>query len=274
MSRSNYESLCTILDVHIVMVIAISDTFQAPPRAILELHWDLPPVTHIREPRERGSSIGCVYFESIEGGPGAESTSSEHFPESDPLSHSFVLVNCLSELEGEGWIGVHGRGLNEWLELITWMGGSSLESNYTLNWLFSEDGVAESVSNMWELLIFSPFNIILRSFIVIIMMSLRSVLEGFLMVQLLSLGEPGSGWLSPSVVELKEHVVQVRIGVFQVRNLVELRRNITHLVEVLWSDLRDVQIDHMTVVSVDLVEFVFREVLSVQIVLDVDVFVR
>lgn len=60
---------------------------------------------------------------------------------------------------------------------------------------------------MWELLFLCPFDIILATLIMIIMMSLWSVLKLLLEVDLLSLREPFSCGFTPSVIELKEHVV-------------------------------------------------------------------
>jgi hypothetical protein len=70
----------------------------------------------------------------------------------------------------------------------------------------------------------------------------------------LGLREPGTGGLSPAVVKVKEHVVQVLVLVADRFNLVEVRRNIRNLVKVLWTDLANVQINHMAIVGIDFVE--------------------
>lgn len=56
------------------------------------------------------------------------------------------------------------------------------------------------------------------------------------------------------MVKVKEHVVQVLVLVADRFNLVEVRRNIRNLVKVLWTDLANVQINHMAIVGIDLVE--------------------
>jgi hypothetical protein len=70
----------------------------------------------------------------------------------------------------------------------------------------------------------------------------------------LGLREPGTGRLSPAVVKVKEHVVQVLVLVADRFNLVEVRRNIRNLIKVMWTDLANVQINHMAIVGIDLVE--------------------
>jgi len=71
----------------------------------------------------------------------------------------------------------------------------------------------------------------------IIMMSLGSVLKSLCKVYFLCLREPGSSRLSPSMIELKEHVVQMLILMSRDLHLVEVRRNIAKLIQVLRSDL-------------------------------------
>jgi hypothetical protein len=70
----------------------------------------------------------------------------------------------------------------------------------------------------------------------------------------LGLREPGACGLSPAVIKVKEHVVQVLVLVADRFNLVEVRRNIRNLVKVLWTDLANVQINHMAIVGIDFVE--------------------
>lgn len=67
------------------------------------------------------------------------------------------------------------------------MGRSSFNSKDSFDWLFSKDGVTESIGHMRELLLISPLNIVLAALVVIIVMSLGSVLQGLKMVELLSL---------------------------------------------------------------------------------------
>lgn len=91
----------------------------------------------------------------------------------------------------------------------------------SLNRLFTEDWVSETVSNVRELLIISPFLLVFSSFVVIVMSGGGAVVKGLLVVDFLGLGEPGTCWLSPSVVVLKELVLQVIIVFLGVINLVE-----------------------------------------------------
>ena len=82
---------------------------------------------------------------------------------------------------------------------------SSLESDDSFDWLFSEFWISKSCSYVRELLILSPFNIILVSLIVIVVIGGWSVSQLFSEFQfdlhLLS------SWLSPSMVVLEEHIV-------------------------------------------------------------------
>ena len=159
-------------------------------------------------------------------------------------------------LEVECGIWVHWGCLYEWLELIAWMCGSSFDAKYPFNWFFSQQGITQSVSDMWEFLVFSPLDIVFAALIMIIMMCLRSVLQGLLEVDFLSLWEPCSCRFSPPVVEFKEQVVQVHVLVTCCLQLVEVWSNVTYFVQVVWSDLADMQIDQVVVVSVDLKQFV------------------
>jgi hypothetical protein len=56
--------------------------------------------------------------------------------------------------------------------------------------------------------------------------------------------------------------------------LIEVRRNVADFTEVLWSNLTDVKIDHMAVVSINLSDLVLGKILCVEPVLDVHVLVR
>lgn len=82
---------------------------------------------------------------------------------------------------------------------------SSFESDDSFDWLFSEFWISKSSGNVREFLILSPFNIILVSLIVIVMIGGWSVSQLFSEFQfnlhLLS------SWLSPSMVVLEEHIV-------------------------------------------------------------------
>jgi hypothetical protein len=84
-------------------------------------------------------------------------------------------------------------------------------------------------------------------------MSVLSIGEGLLVVDLLSLGEPGASGLPPSVVEIEEHVVQVLVLITDRLDLVEVRRDVRHFVQILRTNLADVKIYHMAIVSVNFV---------------------
>jgi hypothetical protein len=109
---------------------------------------------------------------------------------------------------------------------------------------------------------------------VIVVVGLRSVLQSLQVVKLLSLREPGSGGLSPSVVEFKEHVVQMLVLASYRFYLVELRRNVAKFVKVLRSDLADVKINQVAVVTVNLVKLFLCKILGVHKSLDVYVLMR
>lgn len=94
------------------------------------------------------------------------------------------------------------------------------------------------------------------------------------MVDLLSLGEPGAGWLPPSVVEVKEHVVEVAILVSDRLDLVVVSWDVGHLIQVLGSNLTNVEVDEMRVVSVDLSHLFLSQTVGVNPVGNVDMFVR
>jgi hypothetical protein len=93
------------------------------------------------------------------------------------------------------------------------MCGGTFYTKNTLNWLLAKNGIAETVSNVRELLLFSPLDIELRALIMVIVMSMRTVCKSLLMVNFLSLREPGASGLSPSVIEIEKHVVKLNISV-------------------------------------------------------------
>jgi hypothetical protein len=67
-------------------------------------------------------------------------------------------------------------GLDEGLELVTWMSRRTLNTKDSLDGLFAEDRVTETVSNVGELLIISPLDFVLGTLIVIVMVSSGAVL--------------------------------------------------------------------------------------------------
>ena len=93
------------------------------------------------------------------------------------------------------------------------MSRCSFDTENALNGLFTKNGITKAIGNVGELLFLGPLNIILRSLIMVVMMSMRAFLKILLVVNLLSLREPCACWLSPSVVEVKEHVVQMPVHI-------------------------------------------------------------
>lgn len=154
------------------------------------------------------------------------------------------------------------------------MGGCSFESEDGLDGLSSEHGISESVSDMGEFLVLSPLDIVLGALAVVVVVGLGSALEGLKVVQFLGLREPCSCGLSPPVVVLKVHVVQMDVSIPNGLHLIEVGRNIASLIEVLRPDLADVKVNEVMVVGVDFVEFVLGKILGVEPSLNVHIFVR
>ena len=124
---------------------------------------------------------------------------------------------------------------------------------------------------MRELLIFSPLNIIFITSIMVIMTGCwpvsKSLLELELNTQSLSSG------LSPSMVVLKEHVIQMKWIGKSWSNLIHVWWNVARLINNTRSNLSDVHIDQKTVISINFEQFVFSQFFGVQIMLDVTVLV-
>lgn len=128
---------------------------------------------------------------------------------------------------------------------------------------------------MRELLVLTPLNLMLGSTIVIVMGGGRSVTEGLSVADFLSLREPGSCWLSPSVVVLKELVIEMVLNLgLGVGDLVKSGRDVALLVKVIRADLGDVQVDHIAVISVDVHEFLLSQFLNREEFFHGDVLVR
>ena len=87
------------------------------------------------------------------------------------------------------------------------MSWSTLNTENALNRFFTENGITKTFSNMGEFLLFGPLNIEFSSLIMVIVMGNWSLSKSFLVVNFLRLREPCAGGLSPSVVEIEEHVV-------------------------------------------------------------------
>lgn len=82
---------------------------------------------------------------------------------------------------------VQGRSLYERLELVTWVSRGALKTENAFDWCFFHDWVTKTVSNVRELHVFGPVNVVFRSLTMVIMLSNRSVIEIFLKVNLLGL---------------------------------------------------------------------------------------
>lgn len=126
---------------------------------------------------------------------------------------------------------------------------------------------------MRELLVFSPFNIIYGALSIWVMIS-GSGIKGFLMVYLLSLWEPCAGRFAPSMIEVKEHVIKMLVRITGNFHLVEMSRYVTHFIQVLRSYLTDVEIDHMTVICINLKHLIFRQSICINPVGYVHVLMR
>ena len=125
---------------------------------------------------------------------------------------------------------------------------------------------------MRELLVLSPFNIIFVTFIVIV------VIGGWSVSQLFRENELDfhllSGWLSPSVIVLEEHVVQLKTILKLWVDLIHMGWDIALLVNYTWSYLSNVHINHKTIVSINFKKFILGQRFSFDIMLNIDMLVR
>ena len=127
---------------------------------------------------------------------------------------------------------------------------------------------------MRELLVISPFDLPFVASIVIVVTRCWPVFKTLLVVDFLSLGIPHAVWLSPSVIELKVHVVQMVVDFLLVSNLVQVAGDVALLVEVLGSDLCDVHVDQISIVTVNLHHLVLVIAIDIDVVAGRDVLVR
>ena len=119
---------------------------------------------------------------------------------------------------------------------------------------------------MRELLVISPFDFPFVASIVIIVARCWPIFKRLLEVDFLSLGVPHAVWLSPSVIELKVHVVQMVVDFLLVSNLVQVAGDIALLVEVLGSDLCDMHVDQISIVTVNLHHLVLVIAIDIDVV--------
>ena len=160
------------------------------------------------------------------------------------------------------------------MELITGVSWSSFDSKDALNRLFTKDRVAKTLGDVRELLVISPLNLVLVTLVVIVMACSWSVPKSLLMVDLLSLREPGASGLPPSMVELKVDVVQVIVRRLTMGHLVKLGWDVALLVEVFRSHLCDVHIDHVSVVAIDLHHLLLVVAIHVDVMVGAHMLVR
>jgi len=267
-SWSDDRSLGTVLDVHVVVIITISDTFEVPAGTILELSWDIEPIPVLGHPRKRWGAISVINFEQIETWAHSENDSGGSLPEFAPFADSGVLVDDFTLLEVQSGVGLHWWGLEERLELITWVGWSSLKTDDLFDGLFSQHGETESGGDVRELLVLSPLDVVLGSLLV-------PMVDGWPVLQRLLPSELDveklSGGLSPSVVVLEEHVVQMEWVGEAWGDVVHVWWHVAHFLDNTWSHLGDMHIDEKTVVSVNLNELFLAQILGVHIVLNIAV---
>ncbi len=90
---------------------------------------------------------------------------------------------------------------------------------------------------MGELLLLGPLDIELGAFVVVVVVGVGTSIQGSLVVKLLGLGEPGTSRLSPTMVEIEEHVIQILVLITNGLDLIVVRRNVADLIKILWSHL-------------------------------------
>lgn len=181
-----------------------------------------------------------------------------------------ILIYNFTSFKRERRIWFHWWCLNKWLELISWICRSSLKANYSFNWFFSKNWETKSGSYMWELLILCPFNIVFISFCVIIMICNWSVSKLFLPFKFNI--QSSSCGLSPSMVILKEHIIQVQGLCMTWSNKIHMRWNIINLITNSRSNLCNMHVDQQTVISVDLKQLILGQIFGINIVLNIDRF--
>lgn len=151
------------------------------------------------------------------------------------------------------------------------MGGGSFEPENLLNWLFTQDWVAKSVSHMREFLIVSPFNFILGALVMVVVSCGWPALQLSLEVYFLSLRNPCSGRLSPPMVVLEvlvfESLVSFRSQGY--RLFVKFISNILHFIQILGSYLTNMEVHKVTVIGINFIDLVFCEVFCVHPILNV-----
>ena len=126
---------------------------------------------------------------------------------------------------------------------------------------------------MWEFLIITPLDFVLVSLIVIIVCGGWTILQSFLVVEFLSLREPGSCWFSPPVVILKVDVLQLGIRLVQDSILVESFWDVALRIEIFRSDLGNVHVNHIGVKTINIEHLFLVIAINVDRMLDMEMLV-
>ena len=127
---------------------------------------------------------------------------------------------------------------------------------------------------MRELLVIPPFDFPFVTSVVIVVARRRPILEHLLVVDFLGLGEPDAIRLPPPVIEREVFVVQMLIDSLLVGDLVQVAGDVVLLVEVLGSDLCDMHVDQVGIVTVNLHHLVLVIAIDIDVVAGRDVLVR
>ena len=125
---------------------------------------------------------------------------------------------------------------------------------------------------MRELLVFCPLDVKLCSFVVIVMISGWPVSKLFCKVKLNV--HLFSGWFSPSVEVFKEHVVQMNWAFKVWSDLVHVWWDVRLFLNDSWTNLSDMHVNHETVVCINFNQLFFGEISSVDVILNITMFVR
>lgn len=91
------------------------------------------------------------------------------------------------------------------------MSGCALETQDLFDGLLAQYGIAQTVGHVGELLLLCPLHVKFGALVMVVVVRMLSLIQSLLEVNFLGLGEPGAGGLSPAVVKVKEHVVQILI---------------------------------------------------------------
>jgi len=132
------------------------------------------------------------------------------------------------------------------------MSRGALNTSNTFNRLLTKDRVTKTVGNVGEFFFVKKINIEFGSTIVVITVSSGAVVEEFLPFDFLGLREPSTGGLPPAMVVFKESVVEVSIRLKSLFGLVVASGYIALLFEVFGTNLGNMHINKVGVVSVHL----------------------